>query len=238
MNYEIPASKEYLEKLKNVLEIINDRYLLNESDVIFKTDIQVPSLTAIETADILKYLARVKVVHSPKDAIFMVVNKTAVEIYLSRLKTAIRLSNNDAPAVKNEVYRIALKGNEIFINGFFFSETKTAGGNHPLIKFLLDHPNKSFSARVLKGNGILVDDLYKFLQHIRFTGVLGKIFFKIVSNTKIMLRNPVTKQDLQELNMPPYLHRETIFLELNDRSKAEKSTKQTSSQSKKNKKAN
>lgn len=238
MDYEIPASKEYLEKLKRTLEILHDRVLLNESDVIFKVDVQVPSLTAIETADILKYLARKKVVHSPKDAIFMVVNKTAVEIYLNRLKTAIRQSNNDAPTVKNEVYSISLKGNEIFINGFYFSETKTAGGNHPLLKFLLDHPNKSFSARVLKGNGILVDDLYKFLQHIRFTGNLGKIFFKIVSNTKIMLRNPVTKQDLQELNMPPYLQRETIFLQLYERSKPEKPTKKISSQPKKNKKAN
>lgn len=92
--------------------------------------------------------------------------------------------------------RIVLNDQYILSKPNFNSE------NDNLFSFLYKNPNKLFSKSEIKEQaGITVNKGFdKFVENLNFKNDLRKIFFK-VSKTHILFRNPVSKQQVEEMGI-------------------------------------
>lgn len=103
------------------------------------------------------------------------------------------------------VYEIRYSENgEIFLNNFLFGKVQFNGENETVFSYLFKHPNKRITKAEFKEKaGYSVGKpLHKIVDNLGFTGNLRKAFF-IVSEQAILFRNPLTKKELEKLNIPP-----------------------------------
>jgi hypothetical protein len=105
---------------------------------------------------------------------------------------------------------------EVILNGVFCIHKCQRGQmNDRLLKFLLENPNQVFTRNELFENGTLKETIgenedvrsnsketksfYQFLEDIRISGDLKKLFFgKDLSENTICLTNPITKANMNE----------------------------------------
>jgi hypothetical protein len=102
------------------------------------------------------------------------------------------------------VYEIKLTPNkEIFLNNFLLTKMQFNGENDIVFTYLYKHPNKTITKEELKKKtGLVVGkSMHKIVDNLSFTGNLRKVFFK-VSEKGVLFRNPLTKEDMEMLNIP------------------------------------
>ncbi|MDD5432501.1 MAG: hypothetical protein PHO70_05900 [Candidatus Omnitrophica bacterium] len=102
------------------------------------------------------------------------------------------------------VYEIKYTENgEIFLNNFLFAKVQFNGENEAVFSYLFKHPNKRITKAEFKEKaGYSVGKpLHKIVENLGFTGNLRKAFFN-VSEQAILFRNPLTKKELEKLNIP------------------------------------
>ena len=95
---------------------------------------------------------------------------------------------------------------KLMINGIFLlSNPRYNSINDRMLRFLIEHPNKTYSRKDLEKEGVLKveakedKDFYVFLDDIGMKGDLKKAFFsKGITKNSICLTNPVTQDDLRE----------------------------------------
>lgn len=135
----------------------------------------------------------------------------------SRNQSTLEAGDRDSSRV---LYRVTLTAaDEIFINGFFLSKAQTDKENADVFRYLYEHPNQPISKDELsreiakkkdRGQKAVFSvgkDLRKIVENLRFTDSLQKMFFRIVTDKKkkietILFRNPVTKDDCLQLDLP------------------------------------
>ncbi|MDD5237344.1 MAG: hypothetical protein PHU96_00070 [Candidatus Omnitrophica bacterium] len=102
------------------------------------------------------------------------------------------------------VYEIKYSENgEIFLNNFLFATVQFDGENETVFKYLFKHPNKKITKAEFKEKAgySIGKPLHKIVDNLGFTGNLRKAFFH-VSEKAILFRNPLTKKELEKLNIP------------------------------------
>lgn len=98
------------------------------------------------------------------------------------------------------------KDRKLIINDIFLlASTRNDSINDRMLRFLIEHPNKTYSRKELEDEGVLRaekkedKDFYVILDDIGMKGDLKKAFFsKELSKSSICLTNPVTQDDLKE----------------------------------------
>lgn len=110
------------------------------------------------------------------------------------------------PVAQNDSVIYEIKYSEktrmILLNNLLLKQPRSFGNNEAIFAYLYKNPNQDKSIEDIKSGTRLdsIKDLNKFVENIGFTGDLRKVFFKVSKNT-IRFNNPVTKDDLRELNI-------------------------------------
>ncbi len=109
--------------------------------------------------------------------------------------------NQDADIVYKIIYtkqrQIILNDDTQIANPDFNSE------NDLVFSFLYENPHKRFTKEQIEKaiGGKLNKDFHKIIENLGFEGDTKKVFFSVSKNA-IEFRNPITKQDLQEIKKP------------------------------------
>jgi hypothetical protein len=112
-----------------------------------------------------------------------------------------------APKVVSDttvLYRVSYseQSREILINGFLLAKPDFGLENEMVFGYIYQHPNERLSkAQIEQDLNISIGkSFHKIVENLGFKGDLRKTFFDI-SKTYIRFRNPVTKKDLDSLNI-------------------------------------
>ena len=133
------------------------------------------------------------------------------EVYLKLTNEYNRVQNLSKKNDDNNKDKTVLKlsytdDRKLIINGIFLlSNPRYNSINDRMLRFLIEHPNKTYSRKDLEKEGVLKveakedKDFYVFLDDIGMKGDLKKAFFsKGITKNSICLTNPVTQDDLRE----------------------------------------
>ena len=116
----------------------------------------------------------------------------------------------DKKAVEDEtVYYITYtKAREILLNdvvnnsGRLLAKPNFNSENDTVFNYLYEHPNQKFTREQIKGGVLItvIKSLHKIVENLGFRGDIKRVFFD-VSEQAIQFRNPITRKDLQDLNI-------------------------------------
>lgn len=126
------------------------------------------------------------------------------EKYKKTAKNYEQAKQTEKVKIKDPVYKLRYseKTREILINNFLLAKPDFDRENERVFTYVYRNPNKRISVKEIERhyNTKLVKSLHKILENLGFTGEFKKAFFD-VSSKSIRFRNPVTKEDLEELGI-------------------------------------
>jgi len=123
--------------------------------------------------------------------------RMSLELYLQEQK------QEEISPTQSEYKITFTKDRQILLNNqFLISKPNSFGENDEVFNFLYNNPNKPFSKEDIKEQaGIVVSKSFdKIVENLNFKNDLRKVFFK-VSKTHILFRNPVSKQQIDEMGI-------------------------------------
>lgn len=94
------------------------------------------------------------------------------------------------------------KGRQILINNFILASPEFAGENEMVFSYLFLNPNKKIKIDEIEAHlgSTLGKPIHKIIENLGFSGDIKKAFLD-VSKQYIRFRNPVTRKDLDELDI-------------------------------------
>lgn len=142
--------------------------------------------------------------------------KEIEKIYLARLnKKQSQITPKETPSeatkllartnIEKPIYQITFPmSNEVLLNDLVvLAKPNLNSENGNIFSYLMDHPKRTIPKKEIEDHigQTIGKDFHKVVENLGFKGDVKKTFFKI-ANDAILFRNPITKSDFAELNIP------------------------------------
>ena len=93
----------------------------------------------------------------------------------------------------------SLHGQIILNKIILITKPQFGGKNYKVFEYLYKNPNQEISIETLKKEtGLEIRDLQKIIEGLKFTKNLKEVFFR-TSKSSVLFRNPITADDLSQL---------------------------------------